>query len=215
MWKFIKIRHGIRSLTASHICRAAALANISLPFRSGALSWLLSFVSLDHPESLESAWKESWRLVLISCLGSRQIKGVGAISARALNVFSSFGGRMCCNSWWRQREFRPRAAKGLQIPLEGKQDLGFAYRDLNCFLHEDALGSPPWFQGGETAPGWNPGSVLPLVDSKIQRVNFCSTFDQGLISEGHKPFTKLGWIWQAPFAKKTNKTNNPSTGGSF
>lgn len=120
---------------------------------------------------------------------------------------------MCFNSWWRQWEFRPRAARGLQIPLEGKQNLGFGY--LNRFLHVDALGSPPWFQGGGTAPGWNAGSVLPLVDSEIQRVNFCSTFDQGLISEGHKPFTKLGWIWQAPFAKKTNKTNNPSTGGSF
>lgn len=122
---------------------------------------------------------------------------------------------MCVNSWWRQWEFWLRAARGLRIPLERKQGLGFDYPELNCFLHEDSPGSPPWFQGGGTALGSITGSVLPSADSQIQRVNLRSNFDQSFTLEGHKPFPKLGWVGQAPFAKKTNKTNNPNTGGSF
>lgn len=63
-------------------------------------------------------------------------------------------------------------------------------------------------------------SETPFCPRRIHRYSgwICavnSNFDQSLILEGHKPFTKLGWIWQAPFAKKTNKTNKPNTGGSF
>lgn len=76
--------------------------------------------------------------------------------------------------------------------MERKQGWDFDYPELNCLLHKDGLGSPPWFQGGGTAPGSVTGSVLLSTDSQIQRVNLCSNFDQSFTLEGHKPFPKLG-----------------------
>lgn len=77
-----------------------------------------------------------------------------------------------------------------------------------------ALGSPPWFQQLQVE------SQAPFCPGQIHRYSgrICaanSNFDQSLILEGHKPLTKLGWIWQALFPKKPNKTNKPNTGGSF
>lgn len=80
----------------------------------------------------------------------------------------------------------------------------------------------PWvlFPGSKEVEQLWVESQTPFCPWRIHRYSgwICavnSNFDQSLISEGHKPFTKLGWIWQAPFAKKPNKTNKPSTGGSF
>lgn len=139
-----------------------------------------------------------------------------AISSRAL-LFSSFGGRLCFNSSWRQWEFWPLAARGLQIPLGRGRTSGLITESwIASFIQT------PWvlLPGSKEVEQLWVDSQTPFCPRQIHRYNgwICamnSNFDQSLISEGHKPFIKLGWICQAPFAKKTNKTNKPNTGGSF